>query len=110
MKKLLLLISSVAVLTIVSCTNTNSKTNDAKVIDTNKTVIDTPKVNINSTPVAQDIPQVGKQSEKPKTVGNEQGIKKDTVKPATKGTAIIHNVPNQEKIDSIRKTKQKIAK
>jgi len=111
MKKLLSLISIVVVLTFVSCSNNkNSETNIAKVTDTNKTLIDTPKVTINSTPIAQDTPHVGEQSTKPKTVGTEQGLKKDTVKAHSKGTAIIHNAPNQNKIDSIQNAKQKLKK
>ncbi len=109
MKKLLLLISIGVVLTIVSCNNSDSKTTDAKIEETNKTLIATPKVSINSTPIAQDTPHVGGQV-KAKVVGKEQGIKKDTVKPPTKGTAIIHSAPNQEKIDSIKKAKLKLNK
>lgn len=109
MKKSLLLISIGIALTTVSCNNTESKTNDVTSEETNKTLIDTSKVSINSTPITQDTPHVGGQA-KAKVVGKEQGIKKDTVKPPTKGTAIIHSAPNQAKIDSIKKAKLKLTK
>ena len=110
MKKLLLLTSIGITLTTISCNNTESKTTDVKVEETNETLIDTSKVTINSAPIAQDTPHVGGQVANPKVVGKEQGIKKDTVKAHSKGTAIIHNAPNQEKIDSIKSAKQKLKK
>jgi len=110
MKKLLSLISIGACLIASACNNSSSKINVANVHDTLKTLADTNKVSIKNIPLSQDSLTKKDKNEKPKIVGKEKGIKKDTTKKITKGTAIIHSSPEQEKIDSIKNAKLKLKK
>ena len=108
MKKLLSLISIGACLIASACGNSSSKINVANVQDTLKTLSDTNKVTIKHISLSHDSLTKKDKNEKPKIVGKEKGIKKDTTKTITKGTAIIHSSPDQAKIDSIKNAKLKL--
>ncbi len=107
MKRLLSLISFLLAISALSCNNPTLATHDVVAKDSSKTEPDSSHVKITMPPLAQDTPRAAKYSAKPKTVGNESEVKNDTVKSSVNARAIIHHLPNQEKIDSIRKTKQK---
>ncbi|MBL0329030.1 MAG: hypothetical protein IPP64_06350 [Bacteroidetes bacterium] len=93
MKKLLLPISFCLIVfaLIVACQN-SKKTNDSVAVESKPA---------GTTAVAKDSTAVSG------TAGGGKGINKDSLAPSGTGTAIIHPVPNQEKIDSIKKAKTK---
>jgi hypothetical protein len=72
-------------------------------------VIETKPV-IKHSAIALDTSKVVNQTSVSGSVGADSGTKKDTTKKSVKPNAIIHKAPEQEKIDSIKKAKQKLKK
>ena len=102
MRKLLLLTNTLCFSFLLASCQNNPKPKDENVIE-NKTPI-------NSTIVGQDTTKVKNQTNSSGTVGTGNGTPKDTTSKPVKGNAIVHPVPNQTKIDSIKKSKKKIKK
>lgn len=100
MKKLLLLSNFILVVfCILSCQNMRSSKSETSA---------EAKPVINGTAVTNDTLKSANQTEATGAVGETNGVIKDTVKPVSTGNAIIHPLPNQEKIDSIKNAKKKI--
>lgn len=97
MKKLLLPISLCVALFFIGACKNSKKTNDSVA----------PEVKpVGTTSVAKDT--IGmQQTAVSGTAGGGKGINKDSLTPSVTGKAIVHPVPNQEKIDSIKKAKTK---
>lgn len=102
MKKSLLLTNFVFLtLLLASCQNAR-KTKSETITET--------KPIINGTVSTKDSTKAANQTTTSGTVGAGNGISKDTTSRPVNGNAIIHPLPNQEKIDSIKNTKKKIKK
>lgn len=103
MKRSLLLISALSLcFWLFSCHSTQVPKTETAV----EPAVET-KPRVVGDPVASDTKKVVMQTPVSGTAGNDKGIRKDTIKQGVKPTAIIHNAPDQEKIDSIKNAKQK---
>jgi len=68
------------------------------------------KVIIKDTSITKDTSKVLNQTPVSGTVGTDNSIKKDTTPKPVKPHIIIHNSPEQAKIDSIKEAKTKLKK
>lgn len=100
MKKLLLLTNALCFsFLFASCQNAPKPKNE-NIIETKPIVKDTA--------IGKDTTKAGGQTSSSGTVGTGSGTSKDsTKKPPVKGKPIKHNAPDQQKIDSVKKSKLK---
>ncbi len=85
MKKSLLVISSLCIFVWLGCKQTQNTQSESKPI-------------INGTSAGSSTQSTTSQTSTTETPGNNIGIKKDSTTLSTSGNAIIHPVPNQEKL------------
>ena len=101
MKKLLLLTNALCFSFLFASCQNNPKPKNENVVE--------PKPTIKDTALAKDTTKVVNQTSPSGTVGGTgTGTSKDTTsKPVKAKPPIKHNAPDQSKIDSIKKSKQK---
>jgi hypothetical protein len=100
MKKLLLLASTLVFVIILASCCSQKKTGSGNAGGTSKAGIDAYTVSDSSKSSHQRTESSG-------TAGMDGGIKKDSLPSHGNGNAIIHNAPDQAKIDSIKNAKAK---
>ncbi len=99
MKRLLFLTNIICFSFLLSsCQNTQKVNGETK---------DESKPKMVDSAQATDSAKQKMRSEKSGSVGENNGINKDSLKPSTNNTAIIHGAPDQAKIDSIKNAKLK---
>ena len=99
MKKLLLLTNAACFsFLFASCQNSQQPKSENE--NDRKQIIKKSAIRTDTTKVVKQTPASG-------TVGADQGTKKASTKKPAKTHAIIHNAPEQEKIDSIKNVKTK---
>lgn len=102
MKKLLLLTNILCLFFLLgSCQNVTKPKNENSTAQ---------KPAIKDTAVAIDTVKAENMTPASGTVGTGTGIVKDTTGNPTKGRAVVHPTPDKNKIDSIKKEKQKTKK
>lgn len=99
MKKLLLLINYTCFsFLITSCQNASKEAKEIPI--EMKPIIKNQPLSIDSINISNNIDLM-------KEIEQGNGVKKDSINKVQNGKAIIHPVPNQSKIDSIKKSKVK---
>jgi len=98
MKKLLLLTNACICFFFATCQNPQQPKSE-NIIEIKPVIIDTTIAIVTSKVVSQ--------TSISETIGSGSGTKKDTTIKSVKPNAIIHNAPEQEKIDSIKNAKTK---
>lgn len=95
MKKSLLAISSFCIFVWFGCKQTQNTQSESKPIT-------------NGTSTGSSTQGTSSETSSAETSGTTAGIKKDSTTSSASGNAIIHPVPNQEKIDSLKNVKKKV--